>query len=599
MSFSKNVVHCRRCLATTIRPYSGGSNTVESTTKMNARAMPAVQWRVLAQVKDFLSKLSNDSNFQNVLNKEFARILQKIQPSVYGTEIARNFKQTADVEPKKSEVKTVDLENSSNESNNSNTEVTTQVIPKTEGGINFPKVLNGLGISFTNKDPPKEVVPKWKADNLVISQSGMSSRTRHVIFSIAQAETIESKLHRVEGLTNHIKQYPEAKNNAVKGGAIRLLLRVRHRTKELHVQAAISEALTILGYSNPLPGRGIRILSIDGGGIRGILVLEMLKKLEEITGKRVHEMFDFICGVSTGAILACSLGILQKDLDQIQKNYKKLSTQVFTQSTIKGTSSLVWSHSYYDTALWEKLLKMELGEETLIRTSRNKNTPKVAAVSAVVNHERVSAYIFRNYSLPWRVQSQYMGSNEHQIWQAARASAAAPTYFEEYKLGNLLHQDGGILVNNPTAVAIHEAKLLWPDSPIQCIVSFGTGRTVPTHLASDNTNMQAANVSSWKNKFMKILDSATDTEAVNTMLNDLLPSNVYYRFNPYLTEMLSMVEIDPFKLEQLEKDAIMYLRRNEDKFQRAAKTLLEKRTSTQKVMDWVHLQKELLGVNGK
>lgn len=80
------------------------------------------------------------------------------------------------------------------------------------------------------------------------------------------------------------------------------------------------------------------------------------------------------------------------------------------------------------------------------------------------------------------------------------------------------------------------------------------------------------------------------------MLNDLLPEDVYFRFNPYLTEMLSMVEIRPEKINQLEQDARMYIRRNEEKFQKVAEVLLQKRKLQQKIMDWVTLQRKVSGL---
>lgn len=74
-------------------------------------------------------------------------------------------------------------------------------------------------------------------------------------------------------------------------------------------------------------------------------------------------------------------GHKRKSLFEISELYKELSTKVFTQSAIKGTSNLVWSHGYYDTALWEKLLQENLGKKILIKTVRDPAAPKVFIIS--------------------------------------------------------------------------------------------------------------------------------------------------------------------------------------------------------------------------
>lgn len=76
----------------------------------------------------------------------------------------------------------------------------------------------------------------------------------------------------------------------------------------------------------PVGKQGLRILSMDGGGMKGLATVQMLKQIEQGTGKRIHETFDLICGTSTGGMLAVALGIKLMTLEQCEDIYKELGT---------------------------------------------------------------------------------------------------------------------------------------------------------------------------------------------------------------------------------------------------------------------------------
>lgn len=145
--------------------------------------------------------------------------------------------------------------------------------------------------------------------------------------------------------------------------------------------------------------------------------------------------------------------------------------------------------------------------------------------------------LFRNYNYPEGSKSRYLGDSRTKLAVSLRASTAAPSYFDQYvtpdneilqdgNLQNCLafsHFIGGITANNPAGVAIHEAKCLWKDREIECIVSIGTGSPL---------------IKSVKNKaflpslLRTLVRATTSPKAVHDILTDLLPENKYYRFNP-------------------------------------------------------------------
>lgn len=172
-------------------------------------------------------------------------------------------------------------------------------------GFDLSKLLGDLTAS--SKKTGVKKTPRWKTHPPAVCHVEINAQTQRLLISLASSESVSVRLKRLEDLLNHLIRHPTAKNFAVKKGAIGILLFLRKHTNDVPTHETILQALAILGYADPPRSNGIRILSIDGGGMRGIAVIRMLQRIEEISGKKICDLFDFICGVSTGAIITSCL----------------------------------------------------------------------------------------------------------------------------------------------------------------------------------------------------------------------------------------------------------------------------------------------------
>ena len=335
---------------------------------------------------------------------------------------------------------------------------------------------------------------------------------------------------------------------------------------------AARRALGALGVNEWKPRvagqRGLRVLSIDGGGTRAIMAFEMLKHLKRMTGCEIHELFDVIGGTSTGAIVAASLGIAHKTVEEVEALYRDLIGKIFARHPVNGPKLLL-TRAYYDTKVLEDTLKRECGSGVFIDSQAEEKMNKVFVVSSVMSRVPQELHVFRNYTYPKGHESRYDGTVEAQLWEALRASSAAPTFFSEIRVHGELHADGAIVANNPTAVAIHEAKSVYPGVPIELVVSIGNGH------APEVGNKESKQKVGWGEVFSSIVESATSTETVHHALVDLFPPDKYFRFNP-LTDSTQIDETRPDQLALFVKDSKHYIKVNSKRFDTVAAILRPK-----------------------
>ncbi len=310
-----------------------------------------------------------------------------------------------------------------------------------------------------------------------------------------------------------------------------------------------------------------RILSIDGGGIRGIIPGQILvhleKKLQELDNNpsaKLADYFDMIAGTSTGGILTCiylTPGENKKpqfSAEEAVDLYMDRGDEIFDISVwqkIKSVGGL--TDEKYSAKALENALEYYL---------------KDLKLSQLLKPCLITSYDIKNRKSHFFTQHDANEDKyDYYVKDVARATSAAPTYFEAAKVVNLANAplpliDGGVFANNPTLCAYAEARN----------IKFGTGRNKPTAKDMFILSLGTGNVDKpyyyqsakdwgmveWIKPIIDIMMSGV-SETVDYQLKQIFKAvdkpEQYVRFEPSLGK--ANAEMDDASIENLHalKDA--------------------------------------------
>lgn len=287
---------------------------------------------------------------------------------------------------------------------------------------------------------------------------------------------------------------------------------------------------------------GVRILCLDGGGMRGVAIVQRLLEMEQLTKIPIYKMFDLIVGTSTGAILALALSHMRMPAEEIMGLYRLLGGQLFGENVCKKVVRLITEGSLCQSI--QDAVQGVLNDQPMLA----QELPKVATVSCEAGNSK--PWVFTNYE---RAAPDFSGttvsglkpmqwSSQATLFQAASASAALPGILPEFKFADTTFIDGGLVANNPTLVGIHEAKSLFPNFPISLVVSMGTG-----HFEKTSNSGRLLDVAS------QFLARATQGEQTAEQARNYFKDTpgVYYRFQTKLDIAMSLDEVRPEKIDEL------------------------------------------------
>ncbi|KAJ5348566.1 uncharacterized protein N7506_001819 [Penicillium brevicompactum] len=246
------------------------------------------------------------------------------------------------------------------------------------------------------------------------------------------------------------------------------------------------------------------ILSLDGGGVRGLIQLGLLRALERRIGVPIASLPDLCTGTSVGALSAIDIILSQSSVTQCFNAFPGFARKIFRRTSNSPVPRCIrWLASafnlttdgLYDSDGLSQIFKAAVGpSRRMFDVAMNSSAGcRVAIVASRTSDGK--ACILANYrgANPRSMNAAYLFLAPHGdrgnpfLWEAAICSVAAPFYFQTKNLPGLgLLQDGGVRANNPLAIALRESNIIWPMAKRHdLLLSVGTGFS--TSSPSDST----------------------------------------------------------------------------------------------------------------
>jgi patatin-like phospholipase/acyl hydrolase len=193
-----------------------------------------------------------------------------------------------------------------------------------------------------------------------------------------------------------------------------------------------------------------QILSLDGGGVKGLFAASVLAALENDLNTRIVDHFDLVVGTSTGGIIALALGAGMRP-GEIVDLYAEMGSGVFGGSRSRGPRRLI--RAKFDPEPLHAALQRALGDRQLWES-----VVPLVVPSYDLTSDRIHLFKTPHHQ---RLRRDW----PHRMLDVAMATSAAPTYLPAYELGDIRFVDGGVWANNPVMIGIAEAVSMFGRAP--------------------------------------------------------------------------------------------------------------------------------------